>query len=39
MIDKPFSHRTESISRNQWLSEAGSRENAGIFLRGDTLRE
>lgn len=39
MADKPFSRKTKSMSQKQWLSEAGSRENTGIFLRGDTLRE
>jgi hypothetical protein len=39
MIDKLFSRRTKFVSQKQWLSGAGSRENAGIFLRSDTLRE
>lgn len=39
MTNKQFSRRTKFMGQKQWLCGAGSRENTGIFLRGDTLRK
>ena len=39
MNDKTFSRRLKFMSLKQWLYVTGSRENIGIFLRSDTLRE
>lgn len=39
MTNKLFSRITSTVSHNRWLFGAGSRENAGIFLRNDELRE
>lgn len=39
MIDKLFSRKTPLLKHHRRLLGMGSRENAGIFLRSDTLRE
>ena len=39
MTDKLFSRNTFPVSHNHWLFGAGSRENAGIFLRNHELRK
>ena len=38
MANKSFSRRIKSVSKNQWLSEARSRENSEISMRSETLR-
>ena len=39
MTDRSFSRKTPPLKHNHWPFGVGSRENAGIFLRSDTLRE
>ena len=39
MTGKSFSRNLPLLKQSQWLLGMDSRENAGIFLRGDVLRE